>query len=175
MIIELIQLPYPKENYPHVTLSLSNERRAGGDLEGNSLYFAIRCCNTYGYCMFTVLQESPLSRTHWIWFVNTSLKYGHWKLWNYPLFSACKVTRYFLNWFIRLYFGLCRSGASFSPSSGTILIQNDPSLLSSFVALSSTFTEYNFLQKCRCWRPQCLLPLQLRCRRQFQSPVRMTE
>lgn len=48
-----------KKNHLHVTLSPLAGRRAWGDLEANSLYFAIRCCNTCGYCMLHSVARVP--------------------------------------------------------------------------------------------------------------------
>lgn len=59
MTTELIQLTNWKKNHLHVTLSPLAGRRAWGDLEANSLYFAIRCCNTCGYCMLHSVARVP--------------------------------------------------------------------------------------------------------------------
>lgn len=59
MATEQIQLTNPKENHVHVTLSPLAGRRGWGDLEANSFYFAIRCCNTCGYCMLHSVARVP--------------------------------------------------------------------------------------------------------------------
>lgn len=59
MATEWIQLTNQKENHVRVTLSPLAGRRAWGGLEANSLYFAIRCCNTCGYCMFHSVARVP--------------------------------------------------------------------------------------------------------------------
>lgn len=90
MATELIHLTNPKENHLHVTLSLLAGREHEEIWRQTAFILQLDVAIPVDIACSTVLQES-LEQNSLNLVCKSLSKYGYWKLWNYPLFTACKA------------------------------------------------------------------------------------